>query len=67
MRGILGIRVADDAVGCDKVVIEPHAVAGVTWARGHLDTPRGRISVSWRLEGGEMKIEKSLEPLAANP
>jgi alpha-L-rhamnosidase len=59
MRGILGIKVADDAVGCDKVSIEPHAVAGVTWARGHLDTPRGRICVSWRLEGGEMKIERA--------
>ena len=56
VRGILGIRVADDAVGCDKVAIEPHAVAGVTWARGHLDTPRGRISVSWHLENGEIKI-----------
>ena len=59
MRGILGIKIADDAVGCDKVVIEPHAVAGVTWAQGHLDTPRGRISVSWRLENGQIKVEKS--------
>ncbi|MBR2838853.1 MAG: family 78 glycoside hydrolase catalytic domain [Kiritimatiellae bacterium] len=62
MRGILGIKVAEDAVGCDKVRIEPHAVAGVTWARGHLDTPKGRISVSWRLEGGRLKVEKSLPP-----
>ena len=60
MRGILGIKVADDAVGCDKVSIEPHAAAGVTWARGHLDTPRGRIRVSWKLEDGEMKIEKDV-------
>ena len=62
MRGILGIRVADDAIGCDKVAVEPHAVAGVTWARGHLDTPRGRIRVSWKLEGGEMKIKKEFPP-----
>ena len=60
MRGILGIKVAEDAVGCDKVSIEPHAVAGITWARGHLDTPKGRISVSWRLEDGKLKVEKSL-------
>ncbi len=62
MRGILGIRVADDAVGCDRVRIEPHAVAGITWARGHLDTPKGRISVSWRLENGKLKVEKSIPP-----
>ena len=60
MRGILGIRIAEDAVGCDKVRIEPHAVAGITWAKGHLDTPKGRISVSWRMEGGRMKIERHL-------
>ncbi len=60
MRGILGIKVADDAVGCDKVSIEPHAVAGITWARGHLDTPKGRISVSWRIEDGKLKVEKDV-------
>jgi len=57
MRGILGIRVAEDAVGCDKVVVDPHAVAGLTFASGHLDTPKGRISVSWKLIGGKMKVE----------
>ncbi len=60
MRGILGIQVAEDAVGCDKVRIAPHAVAGVTWAKGHLDTPKGRILVSWRLENGRIKVEKQL-------
>ena len=62
MRGILGIRVAEDAIGCDKVDIEPHAVAGLKWAKGHLDTPRGRISVSWKLENGRMVVEKSIQP-----
>ncbi len=68
MRGILGIRVAEDAVGCDKVCIDPHAVAGVTWAKGHLDTPKGRISVAWRMENGLMKVEKILPPgVSENP
>lgn len=67
MRGILGIRVADDAVGCDKVSIEPHAVAGITWARGHLDTPKGRISVSWRLENGKIRLETTHPQCIANP
>lgn len=61
MRGILGIRVAEDAIGCDKVVVDPHAVAGLTWAKGHLDTPKGRLNVSWRLENGKLKVEKSLD------
>ena len=62
MRGILGIQIATDAVGCDKVRIDPHPVAGITWAKGHLDTPKGRIAVSWRLENGQLKVEKRLPP-----
>ena len=62
MRGILGIQIAEDAVGCDKVRIAPHPVAGVTWAKGHLDTPKGRITVSWHLENGQLKVEKSIPP-----
>ena len=60
MRGILGIRVCEDAVGCDKVRIEPHAVPGVTSASGWLDTPKGRITVSWKLVDGKMSVEKSV-------
>ena len=62
VRHVLGIAVCDDAVGCDKVRIAPHAVAGVTSASGWLDTPKGRISVSWRLDGGRMVVEKSVPP-----
>ena len=62
MRGILGIQIAADAEGCDKVRIDPHPVAGITWAKGHLDTPKGRIAVSWRLENGRLKVEKRLPP-----
>jgi alpha-L-rhamnosidase len=60
MRYLLGICVTADAVGCDRVRIVPHAVAGVTSASGWLDTPKGRISVSWKLEGGKMQVEKSV-------
>ena len=60
MRYLLGICVTEDAVGCDKVRIVPHAVAGVTSTSGWLDTPKGRISVSWRLKNGKMLIEKDI-------
>ena len=60
MRHVLGIAVTEDAVGCDKVRIVPHAVAGITWAAGHLDTPKGRVAVSWRLAGGKLHVEKSV-------
>ena len=61
-RYVLGICVPENAVGCDRIRIAPHAVPGVTSAAGSLDTPKGRVSVKWRLAGGKMEIEKSLPP-----
>ena len=60
LRYVLGLCVTEDAIGCDKVRLSPHAVAGVTWASGWLDTPKGRLSVSWKLENGKMIVEKSI-------
>ena len=60
IRYVLGICVAEDAVGCDKVRIVPHAVAGITSASGWLDTPKGRISVSWKIVDGRMAVKKSV-------
>ena len=60
MRYVLGICVTENAVGCDRIRIAPHAVPGVTSASGWLDTPKGRVSVKWRLAGGKMEIEKSV-------
>ena len=42
--------------------LAPHAVAGLTAASGWLDTPKGRISVSWRVVDGRMTVEKSVPP-----
>ena len=60
LRYVLGLCVTEDVIGCDKVRLSPHAVAGVTWASGWLDTPKGRLSVSWKLENGKMIVEKSI-------
>ena len=62
LRYVLGISVCADAVGCDKVKITPHAVAGVTSASGWLDTPKGRISVRWMLREGRVDSEVRLPP-----
>ena len=60
VRHVLGIAVTADAIGCDKVRIRPNAVCGLTSASGWLNTPKGRISVAWRLVDGVMKVEKQL-------
>ena len=62
MRHVLGISVCEDAVAFNKVAIDPKPFGGITGASGWIDTPKGRISVSWRMEDGEMKIDKSVPP-----
>lgn len=59
-RHVLGIQVEESAVGCDKVRIDPKPCSGIDWAKGWLDTPHGRISVSWKLVDSKPMIEYSL-------
>ena len=59
-RHILGIQVDECAVGCNKVRIDPKPFHGVDWAEGWLDTPIGRISVSWKLIDGKPKVAYSV-------
>ena len=59
-RHVLGIQVPDDAVGCDKVRIDPKPCFGIDWAEGWLDTPHGEIRVSWKRVGGKPVLEYSV-------
>ena len=60
MKYVLGIAVADDAVGFDKVVIRPRAVAGMTWAHGSYRSVKGDIKVSWTKKGERMRLNVEL-------
>lgn len=61
MKHLLGLDLADDAVGADKFVIRPQPVKGVTWARGHYDTPHGRVSLQWKFDkNGNVRLALNL-------
>lgn len=60
MRYVLGIRVADDAVGGDRIVIDPHPVCGLKSASGWLETAKGRIVVSWTVVDGKLQVVKTV-------
>ena len=57
IRHVLGVSVCEDAVGCDKVRVDPQPLPGVTSASGWFDTPRGRISVSWKVADGKIEVD----------
>lgn len=53
----LGLRQDPGSVAWHTFTIAPVLGGGLTWATGHLDTPRGRIRVEWRIDGDELQIE----------
>ena len=50
-EGVLGIRQQGGSSAYSKVKISPSLPSGMTYARGSILTPKGRISVSLRREG----------------
>lgn len=59
-RSLLGIRQAPGSVAWRDIVVRPSPVGDLTWARGHLDTVRGRIVVSWRRDGGRLALDVTI-------
>lgn len=51
-----GIRPDPESPGYRRVVIQPQVPAGMTWAKTAQETPYGRVSLDWKLEGGTMEM-----------
>jgi hypothetical protein len=64
-EGVLGIRQCDGSKAYSKVRISPALPSGMTYARGSILTPKGRISVSLHREGDtvccDLIIPESIE------
>ena len=54
---VAGIDLDPSAPGYEKIVIRPRPGGGITWARGALDSVRGRIESSWKLSGGAFTLK----------
>lgn len=54
---ILGLRPADDAVAWDSFVVAPVIPPGLSWARGHFDSPQGLIEVAWEVADHQAVIK----------
>ncbi len=62
-RTVLGIGALSP--GFSRISIHPEPGPGVTWARGHYDSIRGRIETSWKLENGRFSLDVVLPPNTA--
>jgi alpha-L-rhamnosidase len=51
-----GIRMDDQAVAYQKVVIDPQIPKGITWVKAFKETPYGKLSVKWQLINGNFVL-----------
>lgn len=47
---VLGLQPDAAAVGWDAFTIAPTVPEGMTWAKGHFDSPQGTIRTEWRID-----------------
>lgn len=55
-RHLAGIRPADDAVGFNKIIIQP-GTKNLTFAKADYFSILGKVSSSWQLQKGELNID----------
>ena len=55
-RGVLGIRQAEDSYGYRSVIIKPSLPYDMSYAKGSVMTPLGRLSVSLTREGDSVSL-----------
>ena len=53
-RTVLGIDA--QAPGFQTLIIKPVPGGNLTWAKGHYDSPHGRIASAWTMKGGRLEL-----------
>jgi alpha-L-rhamnosidase len=59
-RSLLGIET--DGAGFKKILMKPELGEGITWARGHYDSIRGRIGSEWKIENSAFDWKITIPP-----
>jgi alpha-L-rhamnosidase len=59
-RSILGIET--DGAGFKKILMKPELGEGITWAKGHYDSIRGRIGSDWKIENSAFDWKIAIPP-----
>ena len=62
---VLGLRQEAGSVAWESFVVAPVPGGSLTWARGHHDSPQGRIDVEWTTVGDELEISVVVPPGSA--
>jgi alpha-L-rhamnosidase len=55
-KALAGIRPAPDAVGFDKIIIQPQPVGDLKWVRASYNSVRGKIVSEWQRQAGHFEL-----------
>jgi dienelactone hydrolase len=61
VKSLAGIRMAENSKAWEKVEIKP-CFAPLDFCKGHVDTPKGRISVNWERRGNSIVLTFHIPP-----
>ncbi len=61
-RFLGGIEICENAVACDRILIQPVFVKEVDFVKSEMNTVRGKISSEWKRENGEISIRVEVPP-----
>jgi alpha-L-rhamnosidase len=61
-RHLGGIRIAENAVGADRIVIHPQTGHGLTWVKSSHRTVRGLIESNWKITDNGSEFEIVIPP-----
>lgn len=56
-QSVGGIRQIDGKAAFSEFLIDLQIPNGVTWAKTHIETPKGLLSVNWSISDNQMKME----------
>lgn len=55
-EGLLGIKQSDKSFGYDEILIEPSGFDNIDFAKGHIDSVKGRILVEFKKNNGKISF-----------
>jgi alpha-L-rhamnosidase len=59
---LAGINCDPQHPGFKHIIIRPHLLGDLTWVKAHFDSPFGRISSEWKLNGDELTMNVTIPP-----
>ena len=57
---LAGIQIDPQQPGFKHIIIRPHVVGDLTWAKGETDTIRGKVVSAWKLDGNTFKLNVTI-------